>query len=163
MKPKQQIIVICLIAISILISGCGPGQLFGPKITPTPTLTLTAIPTPTPTTIPTITPDPSEGTVRGTILNGANILIAIFPQVNESFTLEMSNNIPQVQTDQNGHFEFLNVEPGLYLLASPQNDGSFKTYSEPSNSNLIASRIAFGNFWTFEVKAGQSIDLGNLN
>lgn len=45
---KKQIVPIVL-AFSILLSSCGPGQLFGPTLTPTPTPTLTNTPTFTPT------------------------------------------------------------------------------------------------------------------
>lgn len=56
-----------LAVISLLVSSCGPGQLFGPTITPspmptlTPTLTPTSTITPTPTSTPTptITPTPT--------------------------------------------------------------------------------------------------------
>ena len=54
-----------LISISLLISSCGPGQLFGPTITPTFTATLTSTPTltptvtPSPTITPTLTPSPT--------------------------------------------------------------------------------------------------------
>ena len=56
-----------LFVISLLVSSCGPGQLFGPTITPSPTLTLTPTitpsptltPTPTSTLTPTITPTPT--------------------------------------------------------------------------------------------------------
>ncbi len=48
---------------SSILSGCGPGQLFGPTITPsftpTPTTTFTPTTTPTPTLTPTLTPVPS--------------------------------------------------------------------------------------------------------
>jgi hypothetical protein len=43
----------------LFLTGCGPGQLFGPTITPTPTSTPTFTPTPTPTLTPTITPSPT--------------------------------------------------------------------------------------------------------
>jgi hypothetical protein len=45
-----------LLLLSLLISGCGPGQIFGPTFTPTPTPTLTPTSTPTPTLSPSITP-----------------------------------------------------------------------------------------------------------
>ena len=38
------------------ISACSPGKLFGPTLTPTPTITLTPTNTPTPTATPTNTP-----------------------------------------------------------------------------------------------------------
>jgi GH35 family endo-1,4-beta-xylanase len=37
MNAKQRTIVVCLLAVSLLISGCGPGQLLAPTLTPTPT------------------------------------------------------------------------------------------------------------------------------
>ena len=41
--------------ISLIVTACGPGQVFGPTITPPPTITLT----PTTTSTPTITPSPT--------------------------------------------------------------------------------------------------------
>lgn len=45
----------------IVLTACGPGQVFGPTITPTPTKTLTPTPTFTPTNTPkpTVTPRPT--------------------------------------------------------------------------------------------------------
>ena len=37
MKTKQRIAVVLVLLMSLVISGCGPGQLFGPTLTPTPT------------------------------------------------------------------------------------------------------------------------------
>jgi len=50
-----------LVVISLLVSSCGPGQLFGPTITPSPTATLTPTITPSPTLTrtPTSTPTPT--------------------------------------------------------------------------------------------------------
>ena len=57
MNQKQQAIDICFLVVSLVISGCGPGQLLGPTLTPTSTSTLT--PTVTPTNTPTATPVPT--------------------------------------------------------------------------------------------------------
>lgn len=46
MYKKQRLAMVLVLLMSLVISGCGPGQLFGPTPTPTPTLT----PTPTPLT-----------------------------------------------------------------------------------------------------------------
>lgn len=62
MNIKRKIFAIFVLTMSLVNSGCGPGQLFGPTITPTstktltPTATLTPTPTSTPTKTPTITP-----------------------------------------------------------------------------------------------------------
>ena len=67
MREKHNVMT-CLFLMtftSLLTSGCGPGQLFGPTLTltptmtPIPTLTPTPTPTPTPTLTPTITPTPT--------------------------------------------------------------------------------------------------------
>lgn len=65
MNTKQRTIAICFLAMSLLDTGCGPGQLLGPTLTPTPTPTLMPTPmptstnTPTPTSTPTVTPSPT--------------------------------------------------------------------------------------------------------
>ncbi len=53
---------IAMFILSLFVSACGPGQLFGPTVTSTPTNTLT----PTSTLIPTITPSPTA-TLTATI------------------------------------------------------------------------------------------------
>ena len=74
MKTKSKSIIICILILGLLVSGCGPGQVFGPTITPSPTITakstptftptssstitLTPMPTNTPTLTPTLTPTP---------------------------------------------------------------------------------------------------------
>jgi hypothetical protein len=63
MNQKQQSIAVCLLVASLFLSGCGPGQTFGP--TPTPTSTNTPIPTNTPlppTATSTNTPIPPTPT-----------------------------------------------------------------------------------------------------
>lgn len=52
----------CLLGAGLLLTGCGPGQMFGPTLTPTPTLTLTPTETatPLPTDTPTVTPAPTS-------------------------------------------------------------------------------------------------------
>lgn len=45
--------------LALSISSCGPGELFGPTITPSPTLTFTPTLTPTPTSTLTPTPKPT--------------------------------------------------------------------------------------------------------
>jgi len=61
MNTKQRIMAICFLVMSLLISGCGAGQLSGPTLTPTPTPTSSPTPTrtPTPTQTPTNTPTPT--------------------------------------------------------------------------------------------------------
>ena len=71
---KKQHVVIFLMTMSILISACGQGQLFGPRATDTPTPTLTPLPTDTPTfsLTPTATSSPTA-----TLTNTATLTSAI--------------------------------------------------------------------------------------
>jgi hypothetical protein len=58
MNTKQQTIAILVLTISLIISGCGPGQLSGSAFTPTTTALPTLPPTATPMSSPTATPLP---------------------------------------------------------------------------------------------------------
>ena len=65
MNTKQRTAMIFVLLLSLALSSCAPGQLFGPTVTPTPTLTATATNTPVPPTAtdtlepPTFTPTPT--------------------------------------------------------------------------------------------------------
>jgi hypothetical protein len=54
MNKVTTVLIFCL-----LLTACGPGQVFGPTFTPTPTNTPTSTPTLTPTVTPTNTPSPT--------------------------------------------------------------------------------------------------------
>jgi len=68
MNINRKTIAICVLTFSLLLTSCGPGQLFG--VTVTPTLTITSTPTftptatatqvPTQTSTPTLTPTPTQ-------------------------------------------------------------------------------------------------------
>jgi hypothetical protein len=59
---RRQAFVLVVLALSLLVTGCGPGQLFGPTLTFTPTVTPTntATATATPTYTPTATFTPTH-------------------------------------------------------------------------------------------------------
>lgn len=54
MHNRQSRRVLVLILITLLLTGCGPGQLFGPTLTPVPTNTSTPRPLPTATSTPAL-------------------------------------------------------------------------------------------------------------
>jgi len=60
MNSTQRVVVICLLSAGLSVSGCKPGQLLGPTVTPTPLPTAT----PTNTPVPTVTPIPTEVSVK---------------------------------------------------------------------------------------------------
>ena len=130
-----------------LLSGCGPGQLFGPTLTPTPTIT----PTFTLTFTPTLTPTPqATSTPTSTPLPTAtftpDVTATQLPEITPPaegkgnvIGLVLWNNQPVPQeavwlcekfegnclgtyqyrasTDQNGYYVFRNVTPGRYIVA----------------------------------------------
>jgi hypothetical protein len=57
MKTVAKVIPFFVLMLSLTLSGCGPGQMLGPTITPSPTNTSTPTSTPTPTA--TFTPTPT--------------------------------------------------------------------------------------------------------
>jgi len=94
MNTKQRTVAICFLAMSMLISGCGPGQLFGPTVTPTPTPTSTPTrtPTPKPTATPTSTPKPTlDGVWTGTTSQEKAISFRVVDNTVES--LEIGYNV----------------------------------------------------------------------
>lgn len=109
MNPKQRTIVVCLLAVSLLISGCGPGQLLGPTLTPTLVPTATSTPTPKPTT----------GGIEGKFFRSdidkpiANASISLFLPDTTAGDSEMIEAI----TDAQGAFSFTEMKPDTYNLA----------------------------------------------
>jgi len=68
MNAKQRNLIISILVLSLMISGCGPVQFLGPTVTPsaTPTLVPTSTPIPTLTRVPTSTPLPTATEVPPT-------------------------------------------------------------------------------------------------
>ena len=144
MNAKRQIVIILILTMSLVISGCGPGQLFGPTITPTltktltptasstptktptkaPTETPTKIPTRTPTSMPTLpidVPKPQEGKgiIFGQILKGGIPASSMPVQLcsiyrSSPYGVCGSEKKYKAITDNNGFFIFSKVEPGSY-------------------------------------------------
>lgn len=93
---SQRFFITVFISVSVLLSSCGPGQLFGPTITLTPTTTPTATNTPTatftitasptftltPTSTPTLTPTPLSA-----------IFMTMFVNDYETFTVYRQRNL----------------------------------------------------------------------
>ena len=61
MNRSNKLVVVCFVVLSLVISGCAPGKIFGPTITPLPTNTPvpTSTFTPASTSTPTMTPSPT--------------------------------------------------------------------------------------------------------
>jgi hypothetical protein len=107
MKSKlHRISIIGLFTITCLLTGCGSGQIFGPTLTPiptitsTPTATNTAILTPTltststPVPTSTLTPVPPTTTVsNATGDEGSSLAIAVVIQADDEFAGIAMENI----------------------------------------------------------------------
>jgi hypothetical protein len=90
MDMGNQKFIVLVFVFSIVLSSCGPGQLFGPTATQTPTATSTVTITPTTTSTltpsPTITPTPtSTPTLTPTPLSA--IFMTMFVNEYETFTV----------------------------------------------------------------------------
>jgi hypothetical protein len=72
----RRIAIFCLVFLGLALAGCGPGQLFGPTLTPTPTdtPTPTSTPTATATSTPTATPTPRPGLDTPILIKGIGFL-----------------------------------------------------------------------------------------
>lgn len=90
MITNRKMIVSIVIALSVLLAGCGPGQLFGPTLTPTATSTITPTNTPTPTN--TLTPTHTSTTTPTST-------ITYTPTITATYTL---TPIPTQITDDFG-------------------------------------------------------------
>lgn len=138
------ITIVLLLALVLLSSGCGPGQLFGPTPTISPTVTPTLTLTPTSTTTPTQThtpiptrtstptptfsiviPNPNEGkgVIVGQLLrNGepaSNIWIQLcgdFFRYGEygAYVSPCNGQKYKTATNSDGYYVFGNVQPGKY-------------------------------------------------
>jgi hypothetical protein len=114
--PRKSIPV--LLAISFLLSACGPGELFGPTLTPTatatpiPTQTATPLPTATLTRTPIPTPIVYDGDWTGTTSAGGTIRFSIRDNNIVSFRVNFgySTNNASCNVDSN-----TTISPGLPL------------------------------------------------
>jgi hypothetical protein len=116
----------------LLVSGCGPGQLFGPMLTPTPTATSTptatpmptATSTPTATPMPTLTPTPGITMVKGSLApwgendvvgNRQIVLCQIIGQVGTTPT-DCVLGDKAVTSDTQGAFQSGEISAGQYFI-----------------------------------------------
>jgi hypothetical protein len=122
MNTKQRSIVIFVLVMSLTMSSCGPGQLFGPTVTPTPTTTPTTTPTPIP---PTSTPTPIPPSPTPTLVpNSIYGIITIEgkPIVNTTVYVNLekstkSEKVSSTETDAEGNYIFTNLKPDTYQLS----------------------------------------------
>ncbi|HAV78316.1 MAG TPA: hypothetical protein DCX53_13295 [Anaerolineae bacterium] len=125
---NKNIIFLSHLVLMFFLSGCGPGEFFGPTITPPPTNTPTSTPTNTPTQTPTFTPtntitptktpipltNTSEppGVITGRIVDPNN-------QPLRNITVSLLKNtktVAETITNSSGQYTFENVPPGTYQI-----------------------------------------------
>ena len=99
MKNRTALLVL-MIAIGFTLPACGPGQLFGPTLTP--------IPTPTPTETP----------IPGGIISGRVYLMDRDEPVRTTVSLMrgLVEVVDSTATDEDGRYSFLVEEPGAYAI-----------------------------------------------
>jgi hypothetical protein len=162
MNAQRKFVLIFILAVSLLILGCGTGQLLEPTITPTLTPTATSAPTRTPTKKPTSTPastptlsidvpTPQEGNaiVFGQLLKSGIPASTMPVQLCSTYASSIygvcgSGEKYKVITDADGFFIFEKVKPGEYqvlVVLLP-------------NSSVIYWKI------NIDIKAGETQDWG---
>ncbi len=121
MNNPQRTVIICILAGSLLISGCGPGQLFGPTPTPTPTATPPATPTPR---------APASGLWTGTTNDGRPVSFDISGDRSKVSTFSLAD-IEFFTTDCGGETSgtFSQSTEGLLHIANDQFSFSSENYS----------------------------------
>jgi hypothetical protein len=136
MKNRFKRLSISLLA-CLLLTGCGPGQWFGPTITPTPTLTFTPSPTftatatstpsLTPTVTPTDTPPPTATSLPTSDEIGGSFETAI--------VIEASNEFEGISME----YQWLDANyPGYEFLSQATTSYNGKMY------DIISIRTADG-------------------
>jgi hypothetical protein len=145
MSIKSKVIAVLIFAFSLLLSGCGSGQLFGATVTPTPTttntptFTPTATATQTPTPTPTMTPTPTQiGGGSGSIIfelrkehmaeEEAEKLITAFPDLEGNQNVFIANidgtNMVPITNGLEGYNYIQDISPdgAKLLIASSEGD-----------------------------------------
>lgn len=127
-----------------------------------------AYPTPArpipPTAAPTLTPDPTKGSVRGALLvrmNGADVAIRnatlyLAPLVLDPSGKEIAAGLdritsPRTTSNDQGEFQFQNVPPGRYALVLDLIQSAYMLRMPADGQDLLAT-----------VSAGKQSDLGRL-
>ncbi len=92
--------MVSILAISLLISGCGAGQLFGPTPTPIPT----------------------TGIIEGQVIVQGSTAVSDISVMLFEQTVLFQDTYPksdgsEIKTDANGKYKFEAVEPGKYAIA----------------------------------------------
>jgi hypothetical protein len=160
MNTKLQTIAILVLVMSLVLSGCGPGQLSGPALTPTqtafptmpPTATIVSSPTATPlpptltpvplTATPTTPPTGISGTVKytGTKLGSITVFVST-----ESGSTPLGEEGIKNFTDASGGEFLWGLPAGSYYVAAlyqvggpPSSDYPFVTCGPIEvNSNVL--------------------------
>lgn len=172
----------CLLSIvlaSLLISGCGPGQLFGPTVTPSPTSTstptitptftstptLTPSPTPTPTLTPSLTPIPGIG--APIIVNGISVQVKsaeLGAELPSNFFITNPSKYIALRVD----FDFLgDIEIKKFVIVDEngyQSNFEAVTYTVSGSDPAFSTKLFFAvkkdsHHFSLHLPDGQVIDL----
>lgn len=146
MKSKQLPGMLLIPVMIWLVSGCGPGQLFGPTVTP----------------IPTVTPTPSVGAIEGKIIyerpDELSICVCLVLDAGENGkALVISRPDQSARPDSDGHFKIENIEPGSINLCTQQPMSAFD-----QGPNSYPFMDVNGDVLSIIVLAGQTVDIGEV-
>lgn len=151
MNKKHRTIVILVLMMSLLISSCGPGQLFGPTITPSPTYTLT--PTLTPTSTSTLTPTPTPTpTLTPTPIPGIQVPVRVDGIDVQVLSATLGADLPQGYQLKPGYTIVLELEisfTGIESMDDPFLDEIFVVDENKNESPVTV--------FTFTIKGGKFV------
>jgi hypothetical protein len=109
-----------IVLISLVLSACGSGPLFGPTPTLTPTFTpsatLTPVPTLTPTPSPAPTATPTSAVAAGQMAGRVFWSSSNDPISDFTITLEGTDKV-EATTDADGKYSFQDLKPGKYSVS----------------------------------------------
>lgn len=137
----------------ILLSACGPGQVFGPTITPSSTTTPTPTPTSTstPTSTPTLTPTPTPTPIGG----GSGFLVygtVSCPATSRPYCIDPSIHILNLDTQQStlviDHHTLQGVSPdGTRLLIADEAKKLYLVNLDGSNPIFLHNNYQWSAAW----------------
>jgi hypothetical protein len=131
-----------VIAFSVIMQSCGPGQLFGPTITP----------------VPTFTPTPSTGTIKGKVINTklTDLMITICTVIKtDTKAIVFGDNDHAISPDSSGNFLISNVDSGSWYLCAGHK-------SEIINRKYYPIVDTKNKLVQVTVNAGETIDIGEI-
>jgi WD40 repeat protein len=167
MNTNRRNIVFLILVLNLSVSSCGPGGLFGPTLTPIPTVTQTPSPTLTPTPTPTFTPTFTPTVTPTTTPNLPVSLGTQIPSFGEVISTSNWSKLSEFARWGLGRITAqFRWSPDNRFIAIPTRFGVRLINAETGSLVLTLPNVTEGDFLSSEVFAGtngQEIKLFRLS